>query len=243
MTVIGFIRDFSLKVAPGETVAIVGATGAGKSTLINLLTRFYDPQKGRILVDGTDLRDYDIRAYRQRFAIVLQDPFVFSRTVQENIRLGNPAISKDDVLEASRRVSLDGFIRKLPQGYQTQLKERGATLSVGERQLLSFARALAHDPDILILDEATAHVDTETERLIQKAVQELLKERTSIVIAHRLSTIQRANRILVLHKGVLREVGTHRELLARRGIYYRLYKLQFVDDSRDAAAPTEMSRT
>ncbi|MBI4587062.1 MAG: ABC transporter ATP-binding protein [Planctomycetes bacterium] len=222
------VRDLSFRVEPGETVAIVGATGAGKSTVINLLTRFYDPQRGRILIDGLDLRDYHKQALRRRIAVVLQDPFLFSRTVLENIRLGNPEISAEAAMEAARRMQAHRFIERLPQKHEETLKERGLTLSLGERQLLSFARAMAHRPDLLILDEATAHVDTETEKLIQAALQELWRGRTSIIIAHRLSTVQRANRILVLHKGLLREAGTHDELLKQRGIYHRLYQLQFL---------------
>jgi len=222
------LRDFDVRIAPGETVAIVGATGAGKSTIISLLNRFYDPQKGRVSVDGKDIRDYDLHAYRGRLATVLQDPFIFSRSALENIRLGNPAIDAAAAREAARRVEADRFLQLLPDGYSTTLQERGVTLSMGERQLLSFARALAHDPDILVLDEATAHIDTETEKRIERALAQLLKGRTSIIIAHRLSTIQRADRILVLHKGVLREQGTHRELLAEKGIYYRLHQLQFL---------------
>lgn len=232
------LRDFSYQVRPGETVAIVGATGAGKTSLTNLLTRFYDPQEGRILVDGKDIRDLNKRAYRRHLAVVLQDPFIFSRSILENIRLGNAAISEEQAIQAAHRVHADGFIQKLENGYHTQLNERGTMLSVGERQLLSFARALAHQPRILVLDEATAHVDTETEKLIQKAVEELLADRTSIVVAHRLSTIQKADRIIVLHKGTLRETGTHQELLAQKGIYYRLYQLQFLGDGRDSSAPS-----
>ena len=230
------LKDFSYHVQPGETVAVVGATGAGKTSLTNLLARFYDPQSGRILVDGTDIREYQKRSYRLHLAVVLQDPFIFSRTNLENIRLGNPAITEEAAVEAARRVHAHNFINKLPDGYHTQLNERGTMLSVGERQLLSFARALAHDPRILVLDEATAHVDTETENLIQKAVDELLANRTSIVVAHRLSTIQKADRIVVLHKGVLRETGSHQELLAQKGIYHRLYQLQFLGDATDAPA-------
>ncbi len=222
------LRDFDVRIAPGETVAIVGATGAGKSTIISLLNRFYDPQKGRVSVDGKDIRDYDLHAYRGRLATVLQDPFIFSRSALENIRLGNPAIDAAAAREAARRVEADRFLQLLPDGYSTTLQERGVTLSMGERQLLSFALALAHDPDILVLDEATAHIDTETEKRIERALAQLLKGRTSIIIAHRLSTIQRADRILVLHMGVLREQGTHRELLAEKGIYYRLHQLQFL---------------
>ncbi len=219
------VRELSFRVEPGETVAIVGATGAGKSTVVNLLTRLYEPQRGRILVDGVELPAYDKHALRSRMAIVLQDPFLFTTTILENIALGHPEITRERAREAATRVHADPFISRLPHGYHERLRERGSTLSVGERQLISFARALAHDPDVLILDEATAHVDTGTERLIQSALEELLAGRTSLVIAHRLSTIQRADRILVFHKGELRESGTHGELLDKRGIYFRLYEL------------------
>ncbi len=225
------LKNFSAKVKTGESVAIVGATGAGKSTLITLLSRFYDPQEGGIKLDGTDLRDLKKQEFRSRMAVVLQDPFIFSRSILENITLGNPNISREQAIEAAKRVNAHGFIERLPDGYDTHLQERGGTLSVGERQLLSFARALSHDPDLIVLDEATAHVDTETEKLIQEALEVLLKDRTSIVIAHRLSTIQRADRILVLHKGELRESGQHQELLTEKGIYYRLYQLQFLGEA------------
>lgn len=231
------LKHFDATIEPGETVAIVGATGAGKSTLIALLSRFYDPDQGAIRLDGTDLRDLRKLEFRSRMAVVLQDPFIFSRSVLENITLGNPRITREAAIEAARRVNAHGFIERLKDGYDTVLQERGGTLSVGERQLLSFARALAHDPDLIILDEATAHVDTETEKLIQEALEELLRGRTSIVIAHRLSTIQRADRILVLHKGVLREQGRHQELLARKGIYYRLYQLQFLGAEHPGGNP------
>jgi ATP-binding cassette subfamily B protein len=223
------IRGASFRVAAGEVVAIVGATGAGKSTIASLIQRFYEPQHGAILIDGVDVRAYDKRALRACMALVLQDPFIFTATVMENIRLGNPRISEAMAIDAARRVRADGFIQALPGAYHHALNERGSRLSLGERQLLSFARALARDPDLLILDEATSHIDTETERTIQSALEELLTGRTAIVIAHRLSTIQRADRILVLHKGELRESGSHRELLAARGIYYHLHQLQFPD--------------
>jgi ATP-binding cassette, subfamily B, multidrug efflux pump len=220
------LRNVSFKVEPGQTVAIVGHTGAGKSTLINLLTRFYDVREGQILLGGEDVRNVQQCDLRRKMAVVQQDVFIFARSVEENIRLGND-IPSERVIEAAQAVNAHRFIEKLPQGYQTRLEERGATLSAGERQLLAFARALVHDPPILILDEATSSVDTESEILIQEAIARLLKERTAIVIAHRLSTIQRADRIIVLHDGMVRESGTHQQLLKLKGLYYKLYRLQY----------------
>jgi ABC-type multidrug transport system fused ATPase/permease subunit len=219
------LKDVSFRVNPGETVAIVGHTGAGKSTLINLLMRFYDIQEGQILINGHDIREVQQDELRRLMAVVQQDVFIFARTVEENIRLGSP-IARERVIQAAQAVSADRFIEKRPGGYDERLEERGATLSAGERQLLAFARALVQDPPILILDEATSAVDTETELLIQRAIARLLENRTAIVIAHRLSTIQRADRIIVLHDGQVRETGTHQELLRLRGIYWRLYQLQ-----------------
>jgi ATP-binding cassette subfamily B multidrug efflux pump len=223
------LRDISFEVAPGERVGIVGATGAGKSTLISLLMRFYDVSRGRILIDGIDIRDLDLAELRGLFGLVLQEVHLFSGTIASNIRLGNAAISDEAVRRAAEAVHADAFIERLPGGYDSPVAERGATLSTGQKQLLSFARALAFDPRILILDEATAHVDTETELLIRDGLRVLMRGRTTIAIAHRLSTIQDMDKILVLHKGQLREIGTHQELLARRGIYYRLYQLQYRD--------------
>ena len=217
-------------------MGIVGATGAGKSTLINLLLRFYDVTSGRILIDGTDVRDMDLQRLRSLFSLVLQDVHLFSGTVAANIRLGNEAISDGAVRQAAEAVHAHRFIRELPDGYNHTLGERGATLSVGQKQLLSFARALAFDPRVLILDEATSSVDTETELLIREALHVLMSGRTTLAIAHRLSTIQDMDKILVLHKGRVREMGTHQELLARRGIYYRLYQLQYQDQEREPAA-------
>jgi ATP-binding cassette subfamily B multidrug efflux pump len=223
------LKDVSFKIAPGETVAIVGATGAGKSSTINLLSRFYDINKGQILIDGVDIRSVRTDELRKHVAVVLQDVFLFAGDIKSNITLGDQSIPFEQVTSAAEIVGADRFIKRLPSGYDTEVKERGATLSVGQKQLISFARALAYDPRILILDEATSSVDTETELLIQAAIKRLLRGRTSIVIAHRLSTIQSADKIIVLHKGEIREVGTHQELLALGGIYYKLYQLQYKD--------------
>jgi ATP-binding cassette, subfamily B, multidrug efflux pump len=221
------LRDVSFRIEPGQTLAIVGHTGAGKTTIIQLLLRFYEIQRGQILLDGTDIRELDFEGLRQLFGIVLQDPFLFTGTMESNVKLGTERIDRSTAERAARDVGLGPFIDGLPQGIETAVTERGATLSVGQRQLLSFARALAHNPKFLILDEATSSVDTKTEILIREALDRLLQGRTALVIAHRLSTIQHANRILVFHKGRLREQGSHQELLALRGIYYRLYQLQY----------------
>lgn len=230
------LKDISFKINPGETVAIVGATGAGKTSIINLFTRFYDIEKGEILIDGTDISEIDKRELRKSISIVLQDVFLFSGTVKSNIHLDCDFIDEKSVIEASKRVGAHEFINKLPNKYDEEVKEKGATLSVGQKQLISFARALAYNPQILILDEATSSVDTETENIIQKAIEKLLEGRTSIVIAHRLSTIQNADKIIVMHKGEIREMGTHQELLAKRGIYYRLYQLQYKDQEIKTSA-------
>jgi ATP-binding cassette subfamily B multidrug efflux pump len=221
------LRDVSLRVAPGQTFAIVGHTGAGKTTLISLLLRFYDVQRGQILLDGIDIRLLDLQDLRKQFGIVLQDPFLFTGTIESNVRLGTPGITRKDVDRALDEVGIGGYVRSLPQGAATEVNERGSTLSVGQRQLISFARALAHNPRFLILDEATSSIDTKTELQIREALGRLLSGRTALVIAHRLSTIQYADRILVFHKGRLREQGAHQELLAQRGIYFRLYQLQY----------------
>ena len=221
------LRDVSFEVRPGQRVGVVGATGAGKTTIINLVLRFYDVQKGRILVDGVDVREWPLQELRRRFGLVLQDVHLFSGTVASNIRLGSEGIDDDAVRRAAEAVHADAFIARMPLGYQTPVAERGATLSVGQKQLLSFARALAHDPRVLVLDEATSSVDTETELLIRDALRTLMAGRTTVAIAHRLSTIQDMDRILVMHRGELREQGSHQELLAQRGIYHRLYQLQY----------------
>lgn len=223
------LKNVSFKINPGERVAIVGATGAGKTSIINILTRFYDIEKGSITLDGIDLRNLNKQDLRKYISMVLQDVFLFSGTIKSNISLGNTNITEEQIIEAAKTVGADKFISRLPKMYDEEVKEKGATLSVGQRQLISFARALAYNPQILILDEATSSVDTETEQLIQNAIEKLLVGRTSIVIAHRLSTIQNADKILVMHKGELKETGTHQELLAKRGIYYRLYELQYKD--------------
>ncbi len=230
------LRDVSFVIDPGGMTAIVGHTGAGKTTLTNLLLRFYDIQKGQILLDGVDIRELDLTELRRQFGIVLQDPFLFSGTIASNIRLGTDGIGEEAVLGALETVNLSDFVQSLPDGLGHEVRERGATLSVGQKQLLSFARALAHDPRFLILDEATSSVDTHTEHLIRSALERLIEHRTSIVIAHRLSTVQRADRILVFHKGKLREQGTHQELLAQRGIYYKLYQLQYRDQEVSVVA-------
>jgi ATP-binding cassette subfamily B multidrug efflux pump len=221
------LRDVSFRVAPGQTLAIVGHTGAGKTTLISLLLRFYDVQRGQILLDGVDIRKINIQDLRRLFGIVLQDPFLFTGTIESNICLGTPGIDRKAAEDAACEIGLSDFIRSLPEGVAAPVNERGSTLSVGQRQLINFARALAHNPRFLILDEATSSVDTKTELQIRDALDRLLSGRTALVIAHRLSTIQHADRILVFHKGRLREQGAHQELLVQRGIYYRLYQLQY----------------
>jgi ATP-binding cassette, subfamily B, multidrug efflux pump len=235
------LRDVSFRVEPGQTIAIVGHTGAGKTTLISLLLRFYDIQRGQILLDGKDIRLIDLQDLRRQFGIVLQDPFLFTGTIESNICLGTPGINRTTVESAVQEIGLGDFVESLPEGVASSVNERGSTLSVGQRQLINFARALAHNPRFLILDEATSSVDTKTELLIREALGRLLSGRTALVIAHRLSTIQHADRILVFHKGRLREQGAHQELLAERGIYYRLYQLQYKE--QELHLPTEANGT
>jgi ATP-binding cassette, subfamily B, multidrug efflux pump len=226
------LKDVSFVAEPGERVAFVGHTGAGKTTITNLLLRFYDIQRGEILLDGVNIRDLDLEELRANFSIVLQDVFLFSGDIASNIRLGNADISDEQLQHAAREVHAADFIERLPEGYHAELRERGAGLSVGQKQLISFARAMAFDPRVLILDEATSSIDTETEILIRDAVERLMAGRTSLVIAHRLSTIQSVDKIIVMHKGEIREVGTHQDLLAEHGFYWRLYQLQFYQDAK-----------
>jgi ATP-binding cassette, subfamily B, multidrug efflux pump len=231
------LRDVSFTIEPGETVAIVGHTGAGKTTIISLLLRFYDVQKGAIRIDGVDIRDMDLNDLRRRYGVVLQDPFLFSGTVAANIRLGSRWIEDAAVEDAAEQVNVADFIRSLPGGFAEEVRERGSTLSTGQKQLISFARALAHSPKILVLDEATSSVDTETEFRVREALTRMVEGRTSIIIAHRLSTIQRANKIIVMHKGKVREIGSHQQLLAQHGIYWKLYQLQYKDQEIHAPLP------
>jgi len=230
------LKDISFKINPGETAAIVGATGAGKTSIINILTRFYNVNKGSIYLDGIDIKNVNKKDLRKYISIVLQDVYLFSGTIKSNISMNNDDIPFEKLKEAAQLVGADKFINQLNFKYDEVVKERGATLSVGQKQLLSFARALAYDPQILILDEATSSIDTETEILIQKAIEKLLIGRTAIVIAHRLSTIQNSNKIIVMHKGEIRETGNHQELLAKRGIYYKLYQLQYKDQELTKAS-------
>ncbi len=223
------LSDVSFRIEPGETIAVVGHTGAGKTTIASLLLRFYEVQRGVIRIAGIDIRDFDLEDLRRNFGVVLQDPHLFTGTIAENVRLGTAGISDDQLSSAAARVNLLNFVQTLPEGFAQPVRERGAGYSTGQKQLINFARALAHNPRFLILDEATSSVDTETELRIREALEQLVEGRTSIVIAHRLSTIQRADRIVVMHKGRLREIGTHQELLGLRGIYWKLYQLQYKD--------------
>jgi ATP-binding cassette subfamily B multidrug efflux pump len=229
------LRDVNFVLEPGETIAVVGHTGAGKTTLISLLMRFYDVQRGAIRIDGVDIKEMNLDDLRSRFGVVLQDPFLFSGTVAGNIRLGTTRIQDQDVEQAAEDVNLAEFIRTLPGGFKEEVRERGSTLSTGQKQLISFARALAHNPKILILDEATSSVDTETEFRVRDALNRMVEGRTALIIAHRLSTIQRADKIIVMHKGQVREMGSHQQLLAQRGIYYKLYQLQYKDQEVSVA--------
>jgi ATP-binding cassette subfamily B multidrug efflux pump len=229
------LKDVSFTVSPGQSVALVGHTGSGKTTITNLLMRFYDVQKGRILLDGVDVRDWELKSLRENFAVVLQDIFLFTGTVESNIRLGREDISDERIRWAATEVCADNFIRRLPHNYKAEVRERGAGLSVGQKQLISFARALAFDPALMILDEATSSIDTETEQFIQQAIDRVMRNRTSLVVAHRLSTIQRADKIIVLHHGEVREQGTHQDLLTLQGLYWKLYKLQYAAPSRATA--------
>ena len=232
------LRNVSFTIEPGETVAIVGHTGAGKTTIISLLLRFYDIQRGAIRIDDVDIRDMDVAEVRRRFGVVLQDPFLFSGTIADNIRLGSEWVTKKMLEQAAVDVNIGEFIRSLPGGFDEPVRERGSTLSTGQKQLISFARALAHQPKILILDEATSSVDTDTELRVREALTRMVEGRTSIIIAHRLSTVQRADKIIVMHKSQLREIGSHQELLAQRGIYWKLYQLQYKDQELPTASGT-----
>jgi len=223
------LNNVSFRIEPGEKVAIVGATGSGKTTLINLLCRFYDIEEGQILIDGLDIQQMKLDSLRKRIGIVQQDIFLFTGTIGNNINLSNTTIQPDQIVAAAKEVYLDPFVQNMPNGYESEVKEGGSGLSVGQKQLVAFARALAFNPDILILDEATSSVDTETEHLIQGALSRLMSNRTFIAIAHRLSTIQNVDKILVMHRGQLREMGSHNQLLQKRGLYYRLYQLQYKD--------------
>ncbi|MFL6428899.1 MAG: ABC transporter ATP-binding protein [Acidobacteriaceae bacterium] len=230
------LRGVSFTIEPNETAAIVGHTGAGKTTIISLMMRFYDVQRGQVLIDGIDVRQHELTALRQHFGVVLQDPFLFTGTIAENIRLGTKFITDEDMQRAADEVNVGDFIRSLPHGFNESLRERGAGLSTGQKQLINFARALAHRPRILILDEATSSVDTDTEIRVRTALDRMVTGRTSVVIAHRLSTVQRADTILVMHKGQLREHGPHQQLLAQRGIYWKLYRLQYRDQEMEATS-------
>ena len=223
-------------IEPDQTAAIVGHTGAGKTTIIGLMMRFYEIQSGSVLINGVDVREQDVTELRRHFGVVLQDPFLFTGTIAENIRLGSDWITDERMKAAADEVNVGDFIRALPQGFDEPLRERGNSLSTGQKQLINFARALAHDPRILVLDEATSSVDTDTEMRVRSALERMVQGRTSVIVAHRLSTVQQADRILVMHKGQLRELGTHQELLGQRGMYWKLYQLQYKDQEVQSAA-------
>jgi ATP-binding cassette subfamily B protein len=231
------LKDVSFVIEPDQTAAIVGHTGAGKTTIIGLMMRFYEVQSGCVLVNGVDVREQNVTMLRRNFGVVLQDPFLFTGTIAENIRLGSAWITDDRMKAAADEVNVGDFIRSLPHGFDEPLRERGNSLSTGQKQLINFARALAHDPRVLILDEATSSVDTDTEMRVRSALERMIQGRTSVIIAHRLSTVQQADRILVMHKGQLREFGTHQELLGLRGIYWKLYQLQYKDQEIPAPRP------
>ncbi len=237
------LRGVSFTIEPGQTVAIVGHTGAGKTTLISLLLRFYDVQRGAVRIDGVDVREMNLQKLRRRCGVVLQDPFLFSGTIADNIRLGSAHVTREAVESAAEEVNVADFILSLPEGFDSVLQERGNTLSTGQKQLVSFARALAHNPRILILDEATSSVDTETEFRVREALTRLVEGRTSLIVAHRLSTIQRADKIIVMHKGKVREMGTHQQLLSARGLYWKLYQLQYKDQEVGVAAGAPLPQT
>jgi ATP-binding cassette subfamily B protein len=224
------LKDVSFKIEPGQTLAIVGHTGSGKTSVISLINRLYRINSGKVLIDGTNIEDYDIEFLRSRIGVVLQDVFLFGGSIMDNVTLRNPEITREQVQHAAQLIGMDDFIKSLPGGYDYNVMERGATLSMGQRQLLSFIRALLYDPSILILDEATSSIDTESELLIQHAIDKLIAGRTSIVIAHRLSTIRKADKILVLDKGEVKEMGSHEELLKHQGFYYQLYQMQFAGE-------------
>jgi ATP-binding cassette subfamily B multidrug efflux pump len=236
------LRGVSFTIEPGETVAIVGHTGAGKTTVISLLLRFYDVQQGAVRIDGVDVREMNLQSLRRRCGVVLQDPFLFSGTIADNIKLGSAYVTREAVELAAEEVNVADFIQSLPDGFDSLLQERGNTLSTGQKQLVSFARALAHNPRILILDEATSSVDTETEFRVREALTRLVEGRTSLIVAHRLSTIQRADKIIVMHKGKVREMGTHQQLLTAKGLYWKLYQLQYKDQELGGAlaAPVQV---
>jgi ATP-binding cassette subfamily B protein len=237
------LKDVSFTIEPGQTIAIVGHTGAGKTTLTSLMMRFYDVTAGQILLDGVDLREQNLLSLRKHFAVVLQDPFLFTGTLRENIRLGNADITDAELHQAARDVNILDFIEALPNKLDEPVGERGNSMSTGQKQLINFARALAYNPRILILDEATSSVDTDTELRIRGALERMVEGRTSVLVAHRLSTVQRADTILVMHKGQLREIGSHQQLLARRGLYWKLYQLQYKDQEQGTAHRDQPSTT